>query len=104
MKRIYNVIAPSSVSEMAIVDTFTKLIFGEDACYNEQELDIIQTLRRVDHNVTLDDHREMGGYLRAMGVKEMIGLVAEVRLGLAEGAQQIMTGAARDSSLIPKIQ
>jgi len=73
------------VSEMAIVDTFTKLIFGEESEYSGRELMIIQAFRRVDVNVGQDSHHEMGGYLRALGVREMIKLVSRVREQLANG-------------------
>ena len=73
------------VSEMAIVDTFTKLIFGDDNQYDAHQLAIIQALRDVDANVALDSHGEMGAYLRALGVREMIGLVSRVRGALASG-------------------
>jgi hypothetical protein len=79
MQRAVLVTEGGSVSEMAIVDTFTKLIFGESVEYSSQELLIIQALRHADANVTFDSHREMGGYLRALGVKEMIQLVARVQ-------------------------
>ena len=72
-------------SEMVIVDTFTKLIFGEDADYSNQELLIIQALRSADQNISLDSHREMGVYLRALGVGEMIALVSRVQGQLASG-------------------
>ena len=73
------------VSEMAIVDTFTKLIFADDDAYDASEMAIIQALRDVDTNVALDSHAEMGAYLRALGVREMIGLVSRVRGALAAG-------------------
>ena len=69
----------SSPSEMEIVDTFTKLIFGMAEDFSARELDIIQTLRLVDANISLDQVDEMGVYLRALGVKEMIKLVSLVR-------------------------
>jgi len=83
------------LSEMVIVDTFTKLIFGEDADYSNQELLIIQALRSADHNISLDSHRDMGVYLRALGVREMIVLVARVQSLLADGLPMMpgMTGA-----------
>ena len=73
------------VSKMAIVDTFTKLIFGEDSAYNAKDLSIIQAFRSADTNVALDSYRDMGGYLRAMGVREMIQLVPLVQQKLMEG-------------------
>lgn len=75
----------NQVSEMAIVDTFTKLIFGEGKRYNNRELMIIQAFRMVDTNVVFDSHRDMGAYLRALGVDEMIKLVARVQQQLANG-------------------
>ena len=66
-------------SEMEIVDTFTKLIFGADQDYSELELVIIQVLRQVDGNIALNNLEEMGVYLRALGVAEMITLVRQVR-------------------------
>ncbi len=68
-------------SEMEIVDTLTQLIFGVDQDFSDQELAIIQTLRQVDDNIALDSQREMGIYLRALGVAEMIKLVRRVRQG-----------------------
>lgn len=69
----------SHESEMAIVDTFTKLIFGEDDEYSNRELMIIQALRMVDTNVVFDSHRDMGSYLQALGVREMVELVSRVQ-------------------------
>ena len=77
------------VSKMAIVDTFTKLIFGEDSAYNAKDLSIIQAFRSADTNVALDSYRDMGGYLRAMGVREMIQLVPLVQHKLMEGWQDL---------------
>ena len=80
-------------SEMVIVDTFTKLIFGEDADYSNQELLIIQALRSADQNISFDNHREMGVYLRALGVGEMIALVSRVQDQLATGVP-VLSGRA----------
>jgi hypothetical protein len=74
------------VSEMAIVDTFTKLIFGEEQDYSERDALIIQALRATDLAVAGDSHREMGEYLRAMGVREMIDLVTRVQAELSAGS------------------
>ena len=83
MQRAYLTKQTSGVSEMAIVDTFTKLIFGESAQYSSQELLIVQALRLADANVAFDSHSDMGDYLRALGVAEMIHLVANVQQQLA---------------------
>ena len=83
MKRVQTILETGQVSEMAIVDTFTKLIFGEDSQYSNRELIIIQAFRICDHNVVFDSHRDMGAYLRALGVGEMINLVSKVQVQLA---------------------
>ncbi|PLW68382.1 hypothetical protein [Pseudohalioglobus lutimaris] len=91
------------VSEMAIVDTFTKLIFGEDYQYSNRELMIIQAFRTVDKRVLFDSHRDMGTYLRALGVGEMIKLVSQVQaqlmVDLQAGAGRIEPDSARESIL-----
>jgi hypothetical protein len=71
-----------SVGEMAIVDTFTKLIFGAQAGFSASEELIIRALRAVDTSVAADSYREMGDYLRALGVAEMIQLVTRVQSNL----------------------
>ena len=93
MQRAYLKKQTSGVSEMAIVDTFTKLIFGESAQYSSQELLIIQALRLADANVAFDSHGDMGGYLRALGVAEMINLVAQVQQQLASPVPAFVTKA-----------
>lgn len=74
------------VSEMAIVDTFTRLIFGDEAEFSLRELSIIQAFRSVDANVLMDSYGEMGEYLRNLGVSEMIHLVSRIRQHLEEQA------------------
>lgn len=83
MKRAQSSMDSSQMSEMAIVDTFTKLIFGEDSRYSNRELMIIQAFRMVDTNVVFDSHRDMGRYLRALGVGEMIQVVEKVQQQMA---------------------
>ncbi len=78
--------ATDDVSEMAVVDTFTKLIFDQGAEYSAEEREIIETLRLVDDNLLPDSPQEMGSYLRALGVEEMIKLVGRVVACLGEGA------------------
>lgn len=85
MKTSYNDRSGDSVSELAIVDTFTKLIFGEENRYSDAELRIIQGLRLTDDNVATDGHHDMGVYLRALGVEEMIRLVSRVQGQMASG-------------------
>jgi hypothetical protein len=84
MRRDYNVNGSTAVSEMAIVDTFTKLIFGEETDFSARELSIIQGLRLVECRLDMDCHRDIGIYLRALGVTEMVTLVSSVRCQMAK--------------------
>ena len=97
MKRTQNM-AEAQVGEMAIVDTFTKLIFGEESQYSNRELMIIQAFRNADANVVLDSHRDMGTYLRALGVGEMIKLVSRVQDQLALGEPLVAAAFANSHS------
>ena len=72
-------------AEMAVVDTFTRLIFGEESDFSAQEQSIIQALRLVDSNVAGDTLHQMGDYLRSLEVPEMIELVSRVKERIAEG-------------------
>ena len=86
MQSAYKKSENDPVSEMAIVNTFTKLIFGDDN-YTARELSIIEALRTVDTNVLRDSHLEMGGYLRNLGVREMIQLVSRLHRHIAESVK-----------------
>ena len=97
MKRAVQDDESGAVSDMSIVDTFTKLIFGEDESYSSEEQRIIRALRAVDGNVALDSHREMGVYLRALGVREMISLVGRVQSQLASTGGAITQPASQAS-------
>ena len=89
MQRAYEFREGSQVGEMAIVDTFTKLIFGEEDDYSASELQIIQAFRAADANVLLDTHRGMGEYLRVLAVREMIELVPMVQEQLLNGMNSL---------------
>jgi hypothetical protein len=73
VRRAYKEKGP--VTEMAIVNTFTKLIFCEEA-YTVRELSIIDAFQAMEVNVSSDSRIEMGEYLRNLGVREMIQLVS----------------------------
>jgi hypothetical protein len=83
MQLAYNNNEEIPMSEMAIVNTFTKLIFGEVA-YSARELSIIDGFRVVDADVLRDSHEEMGEYLRNLGVREMIQLVSRLHRHLTQ--------------------
>lgn len=76
------------VTEMAIVNTFTKLIFGDEG-YSERELMIIQAFRWFDPGARCDSHAGMGEYLRNLGVREMIQLVSQLRQHIAENFETL---------------
>lgn len=86
MQRAYNSVEQEPVSEMEIVDTFTKLVFEEGEEYSDRELQVIETFRVVDPNVMRDSHRDMGAYLRSLGVREMIHLVSRLREQMGDDA------------------
>jgi hypothetical protein len=98
MKHAYKYYAGGQVSEMAIVDTFTKLIFGETDHLSDTEESIIRTFRLVDGSVSLDTHAQMGDYLRALGVAEMIHLVTLVQTCISDGLPALAS-ASRASVL-----
>jgi len=85
-----------TVSEMAIVDTFTKVIFGEEDELTPRESMIVQGFRTVDPNVLTDSYPEMGEYLRNLGVREMIHLVSRIREQLSAEAAAAMGEDAAD--------
>ncbi len=72
------------VTEMAIVDTFTKLIFAVEEDFSAVEHAVIDGFRAVEANVYRDNTAEMGEYLRNLGVREMIQLVARVERHIRE--------------------
>jgi len=91
MKAAFDSGGGEPVSEMAIVDTFTRLIFGAQDGFSSSEELIIQALRVVDASCALDDYRDMGEYLRALGVAEMIELVTRMQANLAGTLQATAT-------------
>ena len=93
MRRDYRVVGSEVVSELALVDTFTKLIFGEVE-YSPRERMIIEAFREVDVNVLRDSYSDMGEYLRNLGVREMIHLVARLREHMLECAHSGTPGLA----------
>lgn len=98
--RAYDFSEAGPVSEMAIVDTFTKLIFDVQEQYSSAEQLIIEAFRLVDPCVSRDSHSAMGQYLRALGVAEMIQLVAQVQAQLSGGLQAVSRG--RGSSILDR--
>ena len=94
MQQAYDFSEGGPVSGMAIVDTFTKLIFGEED-YTSRELLIIQAIRTVDANVLLETHRGMGEYLHDLGVGEMIQLVSRTKKQLLDGTETLVTKAGQ---------
>jgi len=86
------------VTEMAIVNTFTKLIFGDEA-YNTSELAIIAAFRSLDGSVERDTYTEMGEYLRDLGVREMIQLVSSLRQQITDCAKAASSSRSHSKSI-----
>ena len=89
----------SHISEMAIVDTFTRLIFADDGGFDPREELIIETFRTVDANVLLDSYGEMGEYLSDLGVREMIHLVSRIREQILDEVDAAMSLSSDATSL-----
>ena len=93
MKSAYDFRTGGAFSEMAIVDTFTKLIFGEEEEFSSSEELIIQALRLADTSVAPDTRRDLGQYLRALGVAEKVR-EAITDLALTWEAHTLRVGAS----------
>jgi hypothetical protein len=74
------------MSEMAIVNTFTKLIFGEDD-FSAREVAIIEALQSMNNGVSCATRKAVGEYLRNLGVREMIDLVSSLQKSLSDCAK-----------------
>ena len=98
MQRAHSSSEDEPISEMAIVDTFTQLIFGGED-YNPRELLIIQAFRMVDADTLLQTHRDMGEYLRALGGREMVQLVSRVREQLHNPVEALVTNTGQAAPL-----
>ena len=67
------------INEMLIVDVFTQLIFDAESVLNDTEERIIDCLESIEGSLTHSPRRDIGEFLRAMAVDEMISLVAKVK-------------------------
>jgi hypothetical protein len=81
---------------MAIVNTFTKLIFGDEV-YSASERSIIDAFRAMDDAVSRDTSKEIGEYLRNLGVREMIQLVSSLRQQIADCAKAASSSRTRST-------
>jgi hypothetical protein len=91
------------VTELAIVDLFTKLIFGGEQQLSISEMRILRALREVDSGVLLHSERDVGFYLRALGVSDMIALVNRVQQQMA-GASSWRATAHRAAPTTPNLR
>lgn len=87
------------INEMSIVDVFTKLIFDAEAVLNDTEAQIVDCLELVEGPQIHSPRREIGEFLRSMGVDEMISLVAKVKSKMDQ--QRLVT--AKNSGHGPRI-
>ncbi|MCB1687777.1 MAG: hypothetical protein KDI33_04800 [Halioglobus sp.] len=102
MRRAYKEKEEGPVTEMAIVNTFTKLIFGDEG-YTPRELAIIDAFQSMDNTIVRDSHTEMGEYLRNLGVREMIQLVSGLRQHLGERSNTPPPALHKKRPLSPRI-
>lgn len=85
-------------NEMAIVDTFTRLIFADEGTYSAKELEVVAALRCVEPELAADDMLAMGEYLRALGVAEMMRLVSRVQPYCGPMQAPLISGRRRKTS------
>ena len=100
MRHGLNVSTSDSISEMGIVDTFTRLIFADTETFSASERTVIAAFRRVEINVFRDTPEQMGEYLRNLGVREMIQLVARIRQQIETDARVIPWPEAKVGPLV----
>lgn len=67
------------IDEMSIVDIFTKLIFDAESPLEDSEELIFDLLTHYDEGLLQASRRDISEYLRAMGVDEMIKVVAALK-------------------------
>ena len=89
MEHVHDISEGCPVSEIAIVDIFTKLIFGQEQGYSPRELSIVEAFRLVESKVLRDSHVEMGEYLRNLGVREMIQLVSRLHDYMSKNVESL---------------
>jgi hypothetical protein len=102
MRRAYKEKEEGPVTEMAIVNTFTKLIFGDEV-YTPRERAIIDAFQTMDNTVVHDSHTEMGEYLRNLGVREMIQLVSGLRQYLCARGNTPPPAIHKKRALSPRV-
>ena len=68
-----------AIDEMAIVDTFTKLIFDAEAKIDHWESVMVSLLCEYEPTLSKASPREVSEYLRSMAVSEMIIAVGHIK-------------------------
>ena len=68
-----------SVSEIAIVDMFTQLIFDAETALDDSGKLLIDLLAQVEPSIQDASRRELSDYLRALSVSDMIAVVGQVK-------------------------
>ncbi len=72
------------MDEMAIVGVFTRLIFDPDAELDDTELLVVELLAQQEPGLSAATRRELSEHLRAMGVDEMITVVARIKQSIEQ--------------------
>ncbi len=69
--------------ELEIVDTFTRLIFSDEAAgYSRTEKSIINCLKSFTSPIGVSSNWQLGEYLSELNVSEMTKLVAKIKARL----------------------
>lgn len=68
-----------SVSEMAIVDMFTQLIFDAETQLDESGKLLLELLSQVEPTIVDASRQGLSEYLRSLNVTEMIRIVGDVK-------------------------
>lgn len=75
-QRLYNA---EPVTEMAIVDVFTQLIFDAEAALDDSGVLYLNLLSQLKPALLEANRRDISEYLRSMDVSEMIAIVSQLK-------------------------
>jgi hypothetical protein len=88
-----------SIDEVSIVDTCTKLIFGDRKALNETDVLIVAALQLSDGLLEEGTLEAIGNHIRQMGVEEMIRLVGRAKQRLDSNQLQVARYASNNLRL-----
>ena len=89
-----------SLTEMAIVDIFTQLIFDAESSLDVTAALVVDALGQVEPYVVGASRRDLSEYLRAMPVDEMIEVVGRVKDSLDHPRDLLITDPNTGASIL----